>query len=387
MSFAATSFREITRVDRSAFSLPAGLRGGAFVSAPLLLGVVTGQQELVYVTLGALFLTNTEGPRSVSAPLRVLFVACFVEALAFGLGTLAGTTGLVAIPLMMVGVFLPLMFGAYPRWALVAMFTAIFFAVGVGLPGGSVGASGSRLVFSLVGSFWGFAGVALHRFIARPRATGVTVGSASAGSTNSGSGAPHLGGPWAQPEAFKHAVIVGVASGVGISIGLALGLPRDFWVVVTIILAVRPNINATVSFTSMIVLGTVVGATMAAFVTLGITNDYLLWTLLFLFSVGQFATRGMNLGLTQVFNTPFLIILLNILYPGEWQLAEVRILDVVIGGAIAVLTVYLLGIKRKQQPAAPLTQGVPPATPGTGRSVGRRLRRRSSRCFSQMKTA
>jgi hypothetical protein len=317
----------------------------------------------------------------------VLFVACFVEALAFGLGTLAGTTGLIAIPLMMLGVFLPLMFGAYPRWTLAAMFTAIFFAVGVGLPGGSVGVSGSRLVFSLIGSLWGLAGVALHRIIVPPRATGVAVGPVSAGSTKGGSGAPHANRPWRQPEAFKHAVIVGVASGVGISIGLALGLPRDFWVVVTIILAVRPSISATVSFTSMIVVGTVIGATIAAFVTLGITNDYLLWALLFLFSIGQFATRGMNLGLTQVFNTPFLIILLNILYPGEWQLAEVRILDVVIGGAIAVLTVYLLGVKRKQQPATPLTQGVPPATRGTGRSVERRLRRQPSRCFSWMKTA
>lgn len=382
MSFAATSFKEITRVDRSAFSLRAGFRGGAFVSAPLLLGIVTGQQELVYVTLGALFLTNTEGPRSVSAPLRVLLVACFVEALAFGLGTLAGTTGLIAIPLMMIGVFIPLMFGAYPRWALASMFTAIFFAVGVGLPGGSVGASGTRLVFSLIGCFWGLAGVALHRFIEPPRATGVAVGPASASSTKGGSGAPHANRPWAQPDAFKHAVIVGAACGVGISIGLALGLPRDFWIVVTIILAVRPSIRATVSFTSMIVGGTVIGATIAAFVTLGITNDYLLWVLLFLFSVGQFATRGMNLGLTQAFNTPFLIILLNILYPGQWQLAEVRILDVAIGGAIAVLTVYLLGIKRKQRPAPPLTQGAPPATRGTGRSVERRLRRHSSRCSS-----
>jgi hypothetical protein len=47
----------------------------------------------------------------------------------------------------------------------------------------------------------------------------------------------------------------------------------------------------------------------------------------------------------QIFLVPFVIILINIIYPGQWQLAEIRIVDVVIGGAIVVLTVYLLGIR------------------------------------------
>ena len=38
---------------------------------------------------------------------------------------------------------------------------------------------------------------------------------------------------------------------------------------------------------------------------------------------------------------PFIIILLNIYYPGEWYLSFIRILDVAIGGAIAVAMVCL----------------------------------------------
>jgi uncharacterized membrane protein YccC len=73
----------------------------------------------------------------------------------------------------------------------------------------------------------------------------------------------------------------------------------------------------------------------------------------------MFAVRGVNLGLSQVLITPFIIILLNLLFPGQWELAGIRILDVTIGGAIAILTVYLvrvgvlaqrLGVRRSSKP-------------------------------------
>jgi uncharacterized membrane protein YccC len=112
-------------------------------------------------------------------------------------------------------------------------------------------------------------------------------------------------------------------------LGLAVGQPQ--WVYAAV--------------AAMMVLGTIAGATIAAAVTLGVGNVYALEILLFAFGITMFATRGVNFGLVQVSFTPFLIILLNLLYPGEWYLAEVRILDVAIGGAIAVATVYVLWIR------------------------------------------
>jgi uncharacterized membrane protein YccC len=49
----------------------------------------------------------------------------------------------------------------------------------------------------------------------------------------------------------------------------------------------------------------------------------------------------------QVFPVPLVVILLNLLYPGQWQLGGFRILDVIIGGVIAIATVYLLGIRSR----------------------------------------
>jgi hypothetical protein len=351
---AAKSLLDIRRFDRSAFSIPVGLRAGAFVASPLLLGLLTGQRELVYTTLGALFLTNTTQPRSELSPWKVLLVACLTESSAFGLGTLSGTAGLFAVPLMAVGVFLALSFGSTPGWSQVALFTSMFYAVGVGLPGGTVGDAWQRFAFSLLGALWGWSGVELHRVI-------------STWLSFAGKGSKKYPPPisfadtlptrpqalrFIQSDAFRHAMTVGIASAVGLTIGLAFGLPRDFWIVVTIVLSLRPTMPGTLSFTSMIVIGTLIGAVIAASITFTISNDYVLWVLLLLVCVCLYSTRGMNFGLTQVFFTPFLIILLNILYRGEWILAEVRILDVAIGGAVAIVTASLFALRHSRKKKA-----------------------------------
>jgi hypothetical protein len=333
-------------------SFVAGLRSAVLVMAPLALGLAAGHTELLYATLGAFFVTNTEGPPKIALPLRVVLLACFTEAAAFGLGTLVGTTGLLSIPLMGAGVFLALLASGNPRLTLVGTLTAISFAVGVGLPGGSVTVAGDRLWLSLAGGLWALFGAWVHRSIARNRslrAAGGSLDSAGARLRHYFTPAP-LGS-----EEFRYAVVVGVASAVGLATGLALGLPRDFWIVVTMVSAMRPRLGPTVATTVMIVVGTIAGAAIAGAITLAIANVMVLEVLMFAFAVSVFTTRGVNLGLVQASLTPFIIILLNLLYPGQWQLAEVRILDVIIGGALAIATVYsvarrgLMGGSRKEE--------------------------------------
>jgi hypothetical protein len=338
---------EITCLDRSVFSISIGLRASIFVMTPLIIGIATGHKEFTFATMGAMFLINTEGPKGATLSVRILLVACFTEAIALGLGTLVGTTGFLAIPLVGIGVFTVLMVESSPRLTQVGIFTAIIFAVGVGLPGGSTSVAIERLWLSLLGGLLALLGVMLHRFLISRKTSGGT-DSTSESSRIEQIHNPvyaHQRIPLLQSEALRHAIAVGAASAFGLAIGLVLGFPRDFWVVVTIIASVRPNIGSTISFTSMRVIGTVVGAVIAAAITLEISNLYLLAGLLFAFSIFMFATRGVNPVLVQVFLVPFVIILINVIYPGQWQLAEIRIVDVVIGGAIVVLTVYLLGIR------------------------------------------
>lgn len=338
---------EITCLDRSAFSISIGLRASIFVITPLIIGLATGHMELIFATIGAMFLINTEGPKGTTLSFRILLIACFTEAIAFGFGTLVGTTGFLAIPLVGIGVFVVLIAERSPRLTQVGIFTAMIFAVGVGLPGDSTSVAVERLWLSLLGGLLALLGIMLHRFLMSRKTSG-TAGNTFKSSVIQqkhypGYTRPSISSP--QPETLRHAIAVGAASAFGLTIGLVLGFPRDFWVLVTIIIAMRPNIGLTIRFASMRVIGTVVGAIIAAAITLETSNLYLLGGLLFVFAIFMFATRGVNPGLVQVFLVPFIIILLNIIYPEQWQLAGIRILDVAIGGAIAVSAAYLLGIR------------------------------------------
>jgi uncharacterized membrane protein YccC len=336
MESPAKVFSGITQLDKTAFSLSTGIRSAIFVILPLTIGFALGQPESVFVGLGALFLTNTEGPHS-TISLWVLLVGCITEAAAWGLGTLTGTTGIFAPALVGVGVLIALLARGNPKWNQVATYTAITFAVGAGLPGGSISDALQRSSLSLLGALLALIGAELNRIITRRKARSGNWPALPSLPLNS----------LPRTDAILNAAVLGIASAVGFGLALALGLPRDFWVVVTIVITVRPSLSLTLTFTSMMVIGTILGAAIGAALAIEISSPVLLLALLFLFSVLMFATRGVNLGVVQIFLTPFIIILLNILYPGKWEFAEIRILDVAIGGAIAVATVYSLGLRQR----------------------------------------
>jgi len=148
-------------------------------------------------------------------------------------------------------------------------------------------------------------------------------------------------------EALRSAVLLGTLSALGFAIGFVLGLPRDFWVVITLIISVRPSLSLTVSFTLTMAVGTIIGALIAAVITLETSDVYVLVPLMFAFAVLMFASRGVNVGLVQIFLVPFIIILLNIIYPGEWYLAFYRVLEVAIGIALSIIAVYLLSVRKR----------------------------------------
>lgn len=323
----------VTKLNGSAFDPVTGLRAGLFVAVPLLLGPAVGYVGAVFAALGGMWLTNTEGPRS-SVPLWVLLAACFTESAAVGLGTLAGTAGAIAPVLVGMGVFIPMLVHGNPRWTGVGTFTAVTFAVGVGLPGGP-GAAWERALFSIFGTLWVLLGIGLQRRLTRRSEREGGTGAA---------GQPALALSELHPDALRNAITVGGASAVGFLIGTALGLPRDFWVVVTIILTVQPSFNSTLTFTSSMTLGTIVGAVLGTAVFIGAGSVYVELLFVSAFAILMFAVRGVNLALVQVFLAPFIIILLDLLYGGGANFAGARVIDVSIGGLVSVATVYVLGL-------------------------------------------
>jgi Fusaric acid resistance protein-like len=345
MSWISRFLKDIRSLDKSAFSITVGLRAAAFVITPIIVGFAIKQPNLLLVALGAIFLTNTERALA-TIPSRILLVACFTEAASFGLGTLAATTShhhLLSLILLGFAVFAALFVWAITKWAAIGMFTAIIFAIGVALSGYSIQSAGLRTLFSLIGMLWALLGIEIQRSVLSHRRIQQQL------SQSESAAASEQQQPLPTPRlaALRSALIIGIASAIGYTIGLVLGLPRDFWIIVTIIVAIQPNgsNSLTITLTLMRIIGTIVGALIAALITLETSNPYLLLALLFSFAVVVFATMRVNLIFTQIFLVPFIIILLNIYHANEWYFSFIRILDVAIGGAIAVAMVYLSGLR------------------------------------------
>jgi Fusaric acid resistance protein-like len=346
MSWISRFLKDIRSLDKSAFSITVGLRAAAFVIAPIIVGFAIKQPNLLLVALGSIFLTNTERALP-TIPSRILLVACFTEAASFGLGTLAAITShhhLLSLILLGFAVFAALFVWAITKWAAIGMFTAIIFAIGVALSGYSIQSAGLRTLFSLIGMLWALLGIEIQRFVLSHRRIQQQLSESESAAAASEQQQPL---PTPRLAALRSAFIIGIASAIGYTIGLVLGLPRDFWIIVTIIVAIQPNgsNSLTITLTLMRIIGTIVGALIAALITLETSNPYLLLALLFSFAVVVFATMRVNLIFTQIFLVPFIIILLNIYHANEWYFSFIRILDVAIGGAIAVAMVYLSGLR------------------------------------------
>jgi uncharacterized membrane protein YccC len=71
-------------------------------------------------------------------------------------------------------------------------------------------------------------------------------------------------------------------------------------------------------------------------------NIWLLSSILFVFASTFFAVRNVNYALATLFLTPFVLVLLNILIPGQTLLAQVRIVDTLIGAGLSLLGVFTI---------------------------------------------
>ncbi len=184
-----------------------------------------------------------------------------------------------------------MLLGAKPGWAQVGTFTAIFFAVGVGLPGGSTADAGERLVLSLLGGLWGFLGIGLRSYFASRRKSGVassTKGTLVQTISKAASSAN-------QSDAIKQAVTVRSSfcrrTG-GWSVAGSSKRFLDSCHYCTGIATEHPcNNQPLINDCS----GHAGGGLDRCIIAFEVLNDYLLWVFLLVFWVTFYATRGMNL--------------------------------------------------------------------------------------------
>ena len=131
-----------------------------------------------------------------------------------------------------------------------------------------------------------------------------------------------------------------ICTGVAAVFSEVLPLQRSYWVVLTVAIILKPDYGSVFARAVQRGVGTIIGAVLgAAIIALVPYGPWLLLPFGVLAALLPYG-KSRSFGLSATFLTPFVVLLIDLLSPGGWRLAEERLLDTLIGCAIVLLIGY-----------------------------------------------
>ncbi len=115
-----------------------------------------------------------------------------------------------------------------------------------------------------------------------------------------------------------------------------LPLQRSYWVPLAVAVILKPDFGSVFARALQYGAGTVIGAVVAALILAGSPPDLVLLVPLVVCAALLPYGMSRNYGLFGVFFTPLVILLVELLTRGGWRLAEARLVDILLGCAIAL---------------------------------------------------
>ena len=360
----------LTSLNVSQLSVSAGIRMGVFMIALLAIGLVSNHiRESIFAVLGTINVCMLESRESKwNIMIRTLILASIITASVFTIGSLIGTTpGYLAVPLFALGLFIISYIGIYPNANNIVLISSVVFSIGVALPGINKIVSPAELFWLvLAGGLWAVLGAAIIPIIRhvskKSQSKAIIIEEEEEAAANPPSVEyssllgpinrrvfnPLVSNMSLRSGHFQFVLSFAVICAIGLLIAQGLGLIRGYWVLITIcILLLRSDISLTFSFTAMRIIGTIVGAEIGMVIIANVVhNIWLLSFILFVFASTYFAVRNVNYALATLFLTPFVLVLLNILIPGQTMLAHVRIFDTLIGAGLSLLGIFIIWMMR-----------------------------------------
>ncbi|GAC1647633.1 MAG: hypothetical protein NVS4B3_02000 [Gemmatimonadaceae bacterium] len=140
---------------------------------------------------------------------------------------------------------------------------------------------------------------------------------------------------------LRHALRVGLVTGAAVWITRGFALPHGTWVTTTAIVILQPQVGLTLVKGVQRVIGTVLGGVLTAALGAAIHDPFGILILAFMFSALCVAVLPINYGVYSIFLTPALV-LVEEASAGDWHLGWVRIVNTLIGGALAFIGSRLL---------------------------------------------
>jgi len=125
--------------------------------------------------------------------------------------------------------------------------------------------------------------------------------------------------------------------GVAAVISEVLPLQRSYWVVLTVAFVLKPDFGSVFARAVQRGVGTIIGAVLGAVILVAV--PYGLWLLIpcAIFAALVPYGRNLNYALLATFLTPLVVLLIDLLHPVGWSLAGARLIDTLLGCAIALV--------------------------------------------------
>ncbi len=149
---------------------------------------------------------------------------------------------------------------------------------------------------------------------------------------------------------FRHGLRLGITTAVGVEICLLAELPMGFWILLTILLVLQPDVGQTFQRFFHRIIGTILGSTVASILLLTIVSSRLLQAISVLSISLAFCLLRFHYSIAVLFISIFAAILSELDEPvGNWQISLIRIFCTLIGAGLALIAAFFLFRHRERE--------------------------------------
>lgn len=142
---------------------------------------------------------------------------------------------------------------------------------------------------------------------------------------------------------FRHALRVSIATTAGYILSHIFSLGHGYWILLTIIVILKPAYSLSRERNYQRLAGTIFGALLGLGILTLIKNESALFAIMLLFMIGSYSFMRTRYLFSVIFMTPFVLIMFYLLDTAHFQvILQDRVIDTAIGSVIAFGATFLL---------------------------------------------
>lgn len=141
---------------------------------------------------------------------------------------------------------------------------------------------------------------------------------------------------------FKHSARLTIAMLVGYGAGVIFSIQNPYWILLTIVVIMRPGYTLTKERSKQRLYGTLIGAAIAALIVLFTQNSYVYAVLSITSLMFAFSFIQKNYRTSSIFVTTAVVFIYALINPDAFEVIQYRIIDTLTGAGISMLAISFL---------------------------------------------